>query len=123
MDAILKFEKITNVQSGTSKAGKEWEKAELLVSQQDGNFTNQFVIEAWGGDVPLAKKLIVGEEFKTKITITSREYQGRYYTTAKLFGIKSVNAKSEVKSDWKNEAPSGGKPFDIAENDIDNMPF
>ena len=117
MEAILKFEKVIGEQSGTSKAGKEWQKAEVLVSQQDGEYTNTFVAEAWGGDVALAKKLIVGQEFRTNLTITSREYQGKYYTNAKLFGVKVLGETPQVKKDWKDdktfteEDPSDGLPF------------
>ena len=87
-----------SVQSGTSARGA-WFKQEFLVEYQEGNYPTQVCMNVWGEDkVKELEKYQVGDKVKVSFNLSSREYNGRWYTDVRAWRIQK-------------EVPSTGQPY------------
>ena len=88
------------VQTGTSARGA-WSKQEFVLEYQDGSFPAQVCMNVWGEDkVRELDKYQVGDNVKISLKISSREYNGRWYTDVRAWRIEPAGAQQS--------APSGG---------------
>jgi len=81
-----------NVQTGTSARGA-WSKQEFVLEYQEGNFPSQVCMNVWGDDK--GKELDryqVGDRVKVSFNLSSREYNGRWYTDIRAWRIEPLNA-------------------------------
>ena len=70
---------ICKAESGTSKAGKEWNK-QIIVIDTGADFNNEIAIQAFGDDkIKDLNKLSVGDSVLIKCNVSSREYNGKYF--------------------------------------------
>ena len=67
------------VQKGTSKAGKEWSKASVII-ETDGQYPKKVALDNMKNAEEFAK-LAVGTEGVFYIEVESREFNGRWYTS------------------------------------------
>lgn len=100
-----KIQKILDVQSGTSKSGKEWKKQSFVVKTDD-EYNNLYCFEVFGADKVdnLTKYNKVGDEVSVEFNIQTNEYQGKYY----------VNLQA-----WRIEGKKNEQPVSIVEDDDD----
>jgi len=99
----LTVQKNLGVKSGTSKAGKAWEQVSLLCKTQ-GEYPKDLVLLVTGGnDVKTAKTLKGGETISTTLQPESREYNGKYYTDVKIWGLDIVGKPQETDPFAPNE--------------------
>ena len=69
-----------NVQTGTSARGA-WAKQEFVFEYQEGNYPTQVCMNVWGEDkVRDLEKYQVGDKVKVSFNLSSREFNGRWYT-------------------------------------------
>ena len=88
------------VQTGTSARGA-WSKQEFVLEYQEGNFPTQVCMNVWGDDkVRELDKYQVGDKVKISFNLSSREYNGRWYTDVRAWRIEPAGAQQS--------APSGG---------------
>ncbi len=81
-----------NVQSGTSARGA-WEKQEFILEVQEGSFPSQVCMNVWGADkVRDLEKYQVGDMVKIAFNLSSREYNGRWYTDVRAWRIEPAAA-------------------------------
>ena len=74
-----KLSRKLSVESGTSKAGKEWKKQSIVIDT-GGEFNNEVAVSAFGDEkLKQMDKLEVGMEVKILCNVYSREYNGRYF--------------------------------------------
>ena len=79
MEVRGKLVKILDLEKGTSKAGKEWQKQTVVV-ETDNEFNNLTAISAFGEDkIKHLNKLDVGMTVAILCNVYSREYKGKYY--------------------------------------------
>ena len=102
-----------NVQSGRSARG-EWFKQEFILEFQDGNFTSNAVFSVWGEDkVKDLEAYEIGCQVKVSFGISSREYNGRWYTDLQMAGQEAVGTvPAPTLNDMPDEQP-----------DSDDLPF
>ena len=82
-----------NVQSGTSARGT-WSKQEFIFEYQEGNFPSQVCFNVWGDDkVRELEKYQVGDKVKIAFNLSSREYNGRWYTDVRAWRIEPAGAQ------------------------------
>ena len=86
MRIIARLDKILELQSGTTKAGKQWKKQPMLVSQKD-EFHSELLIEMWNDNIIELKE---GNNYKFEIAIKSREWNGKYYTNVSSSNVAKV---------------------------------
>lgn len=76
---------ILPVQSGTSKSGNVWQKADFVIEEEGGNYPNSMVITAFGDRVEKLNTLRVGDYVTARFDTQAREYNGRYFTNITLY--------------------------------------
>ena len=85
-----------NVQSGTTARGA-WSKQEFVFEYQEGNFPSQVCMHVWGDDkVKELDKYQVGDKVKVSFNLSSREYNGRWYTDVRAWRIEPVGQVAPV---------------------------
>jgi len=109
--AKLKVKKVFPLESGTSKNGKDWVKIGLLC-ETDGTYPSDVYITFKGkNDVEKAKTLNVGHIIETTYQPESREFNGRWYTELKCWGIEVMGKNSAPQSANEQEDDSSPLPF------------
>ena len=78
MEVTGKLVKILELETGTSKAGKEWKKQSIVIDT-GGEFNNEVCVSAFGDKMDSMNKLEIGMEVKILCNVYSREYNGRYF--------------------------------------------
>ena len=77
-----------NVQSGTSSRGA-WSKQEFILEYQEGDFPSQVCMNVWGEDkVRDLEKYQVGDKVRVSFNLSSREFNGRWYTDVRAWRIE-----------------------------------
>lgn len=100
-----------NVQTGTSARGA-WSKQEFIFEYQEGNFPTQVCMNVWGEDkVRELEKYQIGDRVKIAFNLSSREYNGRWYTDVRAWRIESVAA---APTDYATGAVAGGAGYSQA---------
>ncbi len=97
-----KFEKVISEQSGTSKAGKDWHRAEfLIIENPEGQYPKTIKFSTWKDDI--LDGVSEGDLITVYFNLTSRQWKEKWFTDAEAYSIKKV-PKIEAK-DVKNEPP------------------
>ena len=79
MEVTGKLMKVLDLESGTSKSGKEWKKQTVIIDNGD-EFNNITAVSAFGEDkINNLNKLKEGMTVVILCNVYSREYKGKYY--------------------------------------------
>ena len=78
MEVTGKLVKILDLEEGTSKAGKSWQKQSVVIDNGD-EFNNLIAVSAFGDKVDKLNRLELGMDVAILCNVYSREYQGKYY--------------------------------------------
>ena len=79
-----------NVQTGTSARGA-WAKQDFIFEYQEGNYPAQVCMNVWGEDkVKELERIKEGEKVKISFNLSSREYNGRWYTDVRAWRIEAA---------------------------------
>jgi len=73
-----KLIKKLDIESGISKAGKEWKRQSILV-EQNGDYNKEIVIGFFGDKMKQLRDLNEGARVDVSVNIYSREFNGKYY--------------------------------------------
>ena len=112
------------VQSGTSARGA-WSKQEFIFEYQEGNYPTKVLMHVWGDDkVRELDKYQVNDKVKVSFNLSSREYNGRWYTDVSAWRIEPAGAQPQT----YNQAPVQNAPMPVEEDlpggfDDGDMPF
>tara|TARA_R110000851_G_scaffold153728_1_gene295769 strand:- start:596 stop:907 length:312 start_codon:yes stop_codon:yes gene_type:complete len=79
MQIIGKLVQKLEVETGTSKAGKEWKKQSILIEQSGTEYNKAVVVSFFGDKVKSLRDIEVGSEVSVSINLSSREFKGKYY--------------------------------------------
>jgi hypothetical protein len=115
-----KIDQILKPESGTSRAGKEWNKQEFVI-ETDDQYPKKVCFTLFGDKVSLVNGLSAGEEVEVSFNMESREYNGRWF--------HNINAwKIEKSSDSNMPVPPpefgmGDIPPEPADEEAGDLPF
>jgi hypothetical protein len=114
-----------NVQTGTSARGA-WAKQEFIFEYQEGNFPSQVCMNVWGDDkVKELDKYQVGDKVKVSFNLSSREYNGRWYTDVRAWRIEPAGA-SQAQPQMPHVPPMGAPMPSVDDMNTpleDDLPF
>lgn len=113
------------VQTGTSARGA-WAKQEFVFEYQEGNFPSQVCMNVWGDDkVKELEKYREGDKVKVSFNLSSREYNGRWYTDVRAWRIEPANAAPAASPVPLPSGPSAPIPSldDMSSPVEDDLPF
>lgn len=87
--------KVLEKQTGVSKAGKEWVKLSFVID--NGNqYNNEVCFNIFGQEkVDKFQKYHVGNPINVKFNLSSREYNGNYYTSCDAWKIEDTVIQQE----------------------------
>lgn len=113
------------VQNGKSAKG-EWSKQEFVIEYQDGNYPTKVCLNVWGADkVKELEKFKPGDKIRVSFSLSSREYNGRWYSDIRAWRIAPSGAQSGAQSapqsanaDMPAPEPQAPAPLDSMSNDL-----
>ena len=114
-----KINQILKVDSGISKAGKEWKKQEFVVETADEQFPKQICFTLFNDKISLLEGLNAGEEVNVSFSVESREFNGRWYHNINAWRIDRLEAGVP------GNLPPDFTPGDVPPEpgDQDDLPF
>ncbi len=118
LDIQGKLIQILAVQSGVSKAGKDWSKQEFIVETQE-QFPKKVCFTLFGDKTDLIQGISEGEEVKVSFNLESREFNERWFHNVNAWKIEKVATQH---ADSTMEA----RPIDDLPpmpNEDDDLPF
>ena len=84
-----------NVQTGTSARGA-WAKQDFIFEYQEGNYPSQVCMNVWGDDkVKELERFQINDKVRISFNLSSREYNGRWYTDVRAWRIEPVSAAAQ----------------------------
>lgn len=97
-----------NVQTGTSARGA-WSKQEFVLEYKEGNYPSQVCMNVWGEDkVKELDRYQVGDLVRISFNLSSREYNGRWYTDVRAWRIEPAGPSQD---DYASGAVAGGAGY------------
>ncbi len=105
----LTITKVLDIQSGTSKAGKEWQKL-TFVGETPEEYNNVYAFEIFGAEKVenFNKFNKVGDLVSVEFNVSCNEWKGKYFTCLAAWGVEKGSGTAE-------EVPAG--------DDGDDLPF
>ena len=118
MEVQGKITKVLDVQKGTSKEGKEWQKLTFILETTE-QYNNIYAIEVFGAEKVenFTKFNKLGDEVKVDFNVSTNEWQGKYFTSLsawKVFKAESAEARVEQGAEQIDNAmpaDDGDLPF------------
>lgn len=114
MEIQGKIIQVLPIQEGTNKDGKAWKVQPYVLETIDTNYPTKLYFEVWGDRInryPLEE----GDEVTVSFDLESREFNGRWYTTARAWRVavgteaapaaQPVEAKAESDSQGDGDLP------------------
>jgi glucan biosynthesis protein len=92
---------ILDTETGTSKAGKEWAKRQLVVTTTE-QYPQDIAIDFLGDKITQLNKFQVGNPVTVSINIRGNEYNGKYYNS--INGWKVANHIGNVSNSQQQPA-------------------
>lgn len=97
---IGKISKFLDVQKGTSKAGKEWQKQSFIITNNDGyeGAEQDYCFEVFGEEkvTNLTKFNKVGQTVEVSFNIDTGLWKDKYYTSLKAWRVSEVEGVVEA---------------------------
>ena len=92
MELKGKLIKKLDLESGISKAGKEWRKQSIILDK-GGDFNNEVSISAFGDKVKDLVSLEIGMHLTVLCNVYSREFKGKYYNSIDGYHFTNTSNK------------------------------
>lgn len=103
--------------SGTSKAGKDWTKQEFVIETQE-QYPRKVMMSVMGDKVTVLANYSVGSDIKASLNISSREYNGKWYTEVNAWKLEGHNHGNTADPFAQENEPSF-----TADSNTDDLPF
>lgn len=104
-----KIKVIDEIQQGTSKDGKDWQKINFVISNNDGHEGAEqiFAFEIFGEEK--VQKFLEhnkeGKEVEVSFNIRTNEWKGKYFTSLQAWKVWGVEAGEHVAETVDEEEP------------------
>ena len=94
-----------DLETGTSKAGKEWQKQTVVIDSGD-EFNNLTAVSAFGEDkIKHINKLDIGMTVAILCNVYSREYKGKYYHNIDGYHFTNQSNNTEFVTSDEEDMP------------------
>lgn len=122
LEVTGQLQQILPVQSGTSKAGKEWSKQEFIIETQD-QFPKKICFTLFGDKISILNGISVGDNIEVSFNVESREYNGRWFHNINAWKVIPAGAPENSAPGFStNDIPP--PPAESAgEAPVDDLPF
>ena len=93
-----KIHKIMPVQSGTTKAGKPWHRQTIVIEKENGNYIDYIAADA-NNSTRALPDILEGDTVEIGFVVSSREYDGRWYTDIRLIYLDHIDLQGNKTND------------------------
>lgn len=116
------LQQILPIQSGTSKAGKEWSKQEFVIETQE-QFPKKICFTLFGDKLSLINGISVGDNIEVSFNVESREFNGKWFHNINAWKVAPAGAaENNVPGFSTNDIPPP-PPDSMGEAPVDDLPF
>jgi hypothetical protein len=133
MEIIGKVVRLGTLTEGTSARGP-WRKQELIIETEE-QYPRTVCLICWTNQIDEIQKFAPGQTIKAQIEISSREFNGKWYTDVRVWRFDPVGATAPAAAPGEQPAqqpsmhqtPPAAAPtteyFPPAEDSVDDLPF
>ena len=132
MEIIGKVVRLGTLTEGTSARGP-WRKQELIIETEE-QYPRTVCLICWTNQIDEIQKFAPGQTIKAQIEISSREFNGKWYTDVRVWRFDPVTAAApatgqqpapQAVHQTPPAAPTGGPEdfFGSDSNNGDDLPF
>ena len=119
--------KIVNVlptQSGQGKNG-EWVKNSFVIEWQDNGYKQLLCLEVNGAEKfeKMKNAVKVGYDVLCKFSVSSREWQGKWFTSCQCFYCSNVGGQQQTQTQSPAQAPQQNTNESQQSSSDDSLPF
>ena len=106
------------IEEGTSKAGKEWKSQSFILNTGD-QYNPDICFKLFGEEkIQIINHLNEGDEVNVLFNLSSREWNGKWFTSADAWKIEKAN-----NDDFESIDESDIPIFDETTTEEDDLPF
>jgi hypothetical protein len=132
MEIIGKVVRLGALTEGTSARGP-WRKQDLIIETEE-QFPKTVCLTCWTNQIDEIQKFAPGQSIKAQIDLSSREFNGKWYTDVRVWRFDPVGATAPatapaqpVQQPSMHQTPPVAAPttdyFPPAEDSVDDLPF
>ena len=137
MEIIGKVVRLGNLVEGTSARGP-WRKQELIIETEE-QYPRTVCLICWTNQIDEIQKFAPGQTIKAQIEISSREFNGKWYTDVRVWRFDPVGAtaapaaapaqpmQQPYQQPAMHQTPPVAQPvtdyYPPAEDSVDDLPF
>ena len=111
---------ILKIESGVSKAGKEWKKREFVIETNE-QFPKKVCFTLFGDKISMIEPYSEGTEIEVFFSIESRDFSGRWFHNINAWKIEGAAANSA--RPYPPEFSIGDIPPEPADDNGNDLPF
>ena len=100
-----KVSEVLALQTGISKAGKDWQKQDLIVDNGK-EYNNLTCITFFGDKVGFVSQLVPGQQVEVSINVSSRKYLDNWYNSIDGWKVEVSSNSAQT-----NDGTEGNLPF------------
>ena len=132
MEIIGKVVRLGTLTEGTSARGP-WRKQELIIETEE-QYPRTVCLICWTNQIDEIQKFAPGQTIKAQIEISSREFNGKWYTDVRVWRFDPIGATAApaapaqpVQQPVMHQTPPATQPsteyYPPAEDSVDDLPF
>ena len=133
MEIIGKVVRLGNLVEGTSARGP-WRKQELIIETEE-QYPRTVCLICWTNQIDEIQKFAPGQTIKAQIEISSREFNGKWYTDVRVWrfdpvGVAAAPAAAPAQPAQQpamHQTPPAAAPtqefYAPSEDSVDDLPF
>lgn len=133
MEIIGKVVRLGNLTEGTSARGP-WRKQDLIIETEE-QYPRTVCLTCWTNQIDEIQKFAPGQTIKAQIEISSREFNGKWYTDVRVWrfdpvGVTAAPVSAPTQSapqPMMHQTPPAAAPaqdfYPPAEDSVDDLPF
>ncbi len=112
MKVTGKITKVLETQSGTSAAGKDWQKLSFILETTE-DYNNLYCFDVFGDEKveQFLKYNRVGQDVDVNFNVQTNEYKGKYYTSLQSWKIFKAEAAGEAIPEAAQDEAKDDLPF------------
>ena len=132
MEITGKVVRLGALTEGTSARGP-WRKQDLIIETEE-QFPKTVCLTCWTNQIDEIQKFAPGQTIKAQIDLSSREFNGKWYTDVRVWRFEPVGATTApaaapqpMQQPMMHQTPPAAAPateyFPPAEDRVDDLPF
>lgn len=112
---------ILKMESGVSKAGKEWQKQDFVIETNE-QFPKKICFTLFGDKITMINGISEGSEIEVFFSVESRDFNGKWYHNINAWKIESAAAGNNIPRNFPPEYSAGDVPPE-PEDSGNDLPF